>query len=191
MQHLIRRATDDDATALMKLRLEAEEWLAAEGIDQWRSPGFRDRALEKWRADIAAGRTYVVEDGDGGVVGTVTLARPDTDFWTPQDGLNSAVYIAKLISSRATTGARLGGRIIDWAASVARRDGRPLVRLDCDRANRRLQDYYLREGFTHVRTECPDHRLSGWMGQRPAAIIQHPGLPLAEAEEDPGTPLTR
>lgn len=186
MQHLIRRATDDDATALMKLRMEAEEWLAAQGIDQWRSPGFRDRALEKWRTDIAAGRTYVVEDDDGGVVGTVTLARPDTDFWTPQDDLDSAVYIAKLISSRGTTGTRLGGRIIDWAASVARRAGRPWVRLDCDRANSRLQDYYLREGFTHVRTEYPEHRLSGWMGQRPADVTQHPDLPLAEAPEDPG-----
>ncbi|GAA3710320.1 GNAT family N-acetyltransferase [Streptomyces sp. NEAU-PBA10] len=185
MQDLIRRATDDDAMALMKLRLEAEEWLAAQGIDQWRSPGFRDRALDKWRTDIAAGRTFVVEDVDGGVIGTVTLARPDTDFWTPEDGLDSAVYIAKLISSRHTAGDRLGGRIIDWVASVARKDGRPWVRLDCDRANIRLQDYYLREGFTHVRTECPDHRLSGWMGQRPADVIQHPDHPLVEAEGDP------
>ncbi|MFD8263625.1 GNAT family N-acetyltransferase [Streptomyces griseoluteus] len=186
MQRLIRQATDDDAIALMKLRVEAEEWLATHGIDQWRSPGFRDRALEKWRTDIAAGRTYVVEDGDGGLGGTVTLARPDTDFWIPQDNLDSAVYIAKLITSRGTPGARLGGRIIDWAASVARRAGRPWVRLDCDRANGLLQAYYLDEGFAHVRTEYPEHRLSGWMGQRPAHIIQYPAFPLAEAQEHPG-----
>ncbi|MFF9436831.1 GNAT family N-acetyltransferase [Streptomyces sp. NPDC014735] len=185
MKHLIRRATDTDADALMKLRLEAEDWLAAQGIDQWRSPGFRDRALDKWKADIAAGRTYVVENSDEAVIGTVTLARPDTDFWSSADDLDSAVYVAKLISTRSTTGARLGGRIIDWAASVARRNGRSWVRLDCDRANSRLQDYYLREGFTHVRTESPDHRLSGWMAQRRADVIQHPDLPNIEAEADP------
>lgn len=184
VHHRIRPATQDDATALMKLRLEAEEWLEAEGIDQWRSPGFRDRALEKWKTDISAGRTYVVEDGDKDVVGTVTLARPDTDFWTPADDLDSAVYVAKLISARHAGRSRLGGRIIDWAGSIARRQGRPWVRLDCDRANTRLQDYYLREGFTHVRTESPAHRLSGWMAQRPAEIVRHPDLPITEGSAD-------
>jgi GNAT superfamily N-acetyltransferase len=182
--HLIRRATQADAGALMKLRLEAEDWLAANGIDQWRSPGFRERALEKWKADISAGRTYVVEDDDKDVVGTVTLARPDTDFWTVKDDLDSAVYVAKLISTRSPASDRLGGRIIDWAASVARRQGRTWVRLDCDRANTRLQEYYLREGFAHVRTESPEHRLSGWMAQRPASVVRHPDLPLKEAETD-------
>ncbi|MEO3976817.1 GNAT family N-acetyltransferase [Streptomyces sp. CAU 1734] len=180
MPHLIRRAAEADADALMKLRLEAEDWLAANDIDQWRSPGFRDRALDKWMVDIAAGRTYVAEDDDRTVVGTVTLARPDTDFWTTADGLDDAVYVAKLISTRRPGSDRLGARIIDWAALTARRQGRDWVRLDCDRANRRLQTYYLGEGFAHVRTESPPHRLSGWMAQRPANVTRHPSLPLKE-----------
>ncbi|MFJ9580768.1 GNAT family N-acetyltransferase [Streptomyces sp. NPDC101191] len=184
MQHTIRRATEADAGALMELRLEAEDWLAANGIDQWRSPGFRDRALDKWKADIAAGRTYVVEDDVERVVGTVTLAQPDTDFWTEEDDLDSAVYVAKLISTRSPASDRLGGRIIDWVGAVAQRQGRAWVRLDCDRANTRLQEYYLREGFTHVRTESPEHRLSGWMAQRPAGIARHPDLALKEINVD-------
>lgn len=183
VDHRIRRATQADGAALMKLRLEAEEWLEAQGIDQWRSPGFRDRALDKWRTDIAAGRTYVVEDDDKDVVGTVTLARPDPDFWTPADDLDSAVYVAKLISTRRAAGSRLGGRIIDWAGSIARRQGRRWVRLDCDRANIRLQDYYLRESFAHVRTESPEHRLSGWMAQRPAEIVMYPDVPIIESTD--------
>lgn len=128
---MIRRATQADTGALMKLWLEAENWLAANGIDQWRSPGFRDRALDKWKADIADGRTYVVEDTHEHIVGTVTLALPDPDFWTEGDDLDSAVYVAKLISTRSPAGDRLGGRIIDWAASVARGQGRAQVARDC------------------------------------------------------------
>jgi hypothetical protein len=47
------------------------------------------------------------------------------------------------------------------------------LRLDVWRDNARLQNYYLAEGFEHVRTEAPSHRLSGWMAQRPSALVLH------------------
>lgn len=178
----IRPATAADEEELMGLRIEAEEWLAEAGIDQWRSPGFRDRSLAKWRSEIAEGRTWVVEGSLTSVVGTVTLAPPDLDFWRDDDDPYDAVYVAKLITARSTVGQRLGGRILDWVGSVARSRDLPWVRLDCWRANTALQAYYLREGFTHVRTEAPEHRLSGWMAQRPASVVMHPGAPLATAE---------
>lgn len=36
----------------------------------------------------------------------------------------------------------------------------------------------LGEGFKHVRTEAPGHRLSGWLGQRSASVVRHPGALL-------------
>jgi len=188
-QLTVRHASETDATALMRLRVEAEEWLAAAGIDQWRSPGFRDRALAKWQNDIAAGRTWVVEDVREEVLGTVTLARPDPDFWRASDDPKSAVYVAKLITARQAVGLQLGGRILDWVGSVARDRRLPWVRLDCWRTNTKLQEYYLGEGFEHVRTEAPAHRLSGWMAQRPAAAVAHPALPpLATPADTPVLP---
>ncbi|MFI8888275.1 GNAT family N-acetyltransferase [Streptomyces sp. NPDC053813] len=175
---LIRPATSSDADALMSLRIEAEKWLAAAGIDQWRSPGFRERALAKWQVDIEEGRTWVVPGSDDMLLGTVTLARPDCDFWSEADAPSSAVYVAKLITSRAAAGHRLGGRLLDWAGGVAQARGLPWVRLDVWRTNKRLQQYYLNEGFTHVRTEAPSHRLSGWMAQRLASTVMHPHDPL-------------
>lgn len=173
MSQFIRRATPADSNALMKLRIEAEEWLASAGIDQWRSPGFRDRALAKWQVDITEGRTWVVPDADGELLGTITLARPDADFWTRADSPDSAVYVAKLITARSAAGQRLGGRLLDWAGGVARDQRLPWVRLDVWRDNVRLQRYYLDEGFEHVRTEAPPHRLSGWMAQRPSSLTRH------------------
>lgn len=182
---LIRPATSDDADALMALRIEAEEWLAAAGIDQWRSPGFRDRALAKWRTDIEEGRTWVVPGPRREILGTVTLARADRDFWDDDDDPDSAIYVAKLITARAAGGRQLGGRLLDWVGGVARRTEVPWVRLDVWRANERLQRYYLDEGFTHLRTEAPSHRLSGWMAQRPASTVMHPGSPLEELCDGP------
>lgn len=178
MPQLIRLASLADTTALMKLRIEAEGWLADAGIDQWRAPGFRERGLAKWQGNIADGRTWVVPDGNGELLGTITLARPDTDFWTKADEPDSAIYVAKLITARAAAGQRLGGRMLDWAGGVAQAQSRPWLRLDVWRDNTKLQRYYLNEGFTHVRTEAPAHRLSGWMAQRPSAMVMHPQDPL-------------
>lgn len=176
--YVIRRATPQDGEDLMAMRIEAEQWLAEAGIDQWRSAGFRDRALAKWRIDIGEGRTWIVQDHACAPVGTVTLAAPDSDFWHEGDDPEDAVYVAKLIVVRRVASERLGGRILDWVGAVARDRAVSWVRLDCWRANTKLQAYYLREGFTHVRTEAPVHRLSGWMAQRPAATVMHPGYAI-------------
>ncbi|MYS33374.1 hypothetical protein K388_07477 [Streptomyces sp. KhCrAH-43] len=177
----LRLATTADVDALMALRIEAEGWLAAAGIDQWRNPRTRGPALAKWMADIEAGRTWVVDDD--GVLATVTLAPADMDFWRPSDFPERAVYVAKLITARAAKGSKLGGRLLDWAGSQARAQNKTWVRLDCWRDNLELQRFYLREGFEHVRTEAPAHRLSGWMGQRAASVVRHPNALL----NDPGS----
>ncbi|NLU69286.1 GNAT family N-acetyltransferase [Streptomyces sp. HNM0574] len=179
--HVAGRATAADMDALLALRAEAEAWLASAGIDQWRAPGFRDRALAKWRADVEQGRTWLVRDGAGAVAATVTLAPADPDFWCEDDRPGDAVYVAKLITARAFAGAGLGGRVLDWAGLAARRAGLGWVRLDCWRSNTALQEYYLGQGFRHVRTEAPAHRRSGWLAQRPAELVLHPERRLGTA----------
>ncbi|WP_299541805.1 GNAT family N-acetyltransferase [uncultured Streptomyces sp.] len=156
----------------MKLRTEAERWLASAGIDQWHDPKTRGPALEKWKADIAAGRTWVVEE-QGLAVATVTLASADRDFWNASDRPDEALYVAKLITARSVRGKNLGGRLLDWVGSQARQREKPWIRLDCWRTNTKLQDFYLAEGFQHVRTEAPPHRMSGWLGQRASSIVRY------------------
>ncbi|MGW1189293.1 GNAT family N-acetyltransferase [Streptomyces sp. NPDC002559] len=170
---MIRPATLADAEALMELRLEAEQWLAQAGINQWRDPATRTPALQKWRRDISAGRTWVVDE-DAAVIATVTLAPPDADFWGEWDHPENAVYVAKLITARSVKGQGIGGLLLDWAGAQARHRGLPWIRLDCWRSNIALQRFYLQEGFHHVRTEAPPHRLSGWLGQRSASVVRHP-----------------
>jgi hypothetical protein len=46
--------------------------------------------------------------------------------------------------------------------------------------NERLQHYYLREGFTHVRTVVLAHNPSGALFQRPAKHVATPHLQEVE-----------
>ncbi|WP_331757263.1 GNAT family N-acetyltransferase [Streptomyces albidoflavus] len=179
----IRQASLADASDLMALRIEAEGWLARAGVDQWRDPATRPTALAKWRADIEHGRTWVVDQPPSGrLVGTVTLANADRDFWHPEDDLDNALYVAKLITSRAARGANLGARLLDWVGQQARQSDRAWIRLDCWRTNAALQAYYVHQGFEHVRTEAPDHRKSGWLAQRSSLVAAHPEAPLTPCE---------
>lgn len=183
MTHTVRLAEPNDIPALMHLRTEAEQWLAEAGIDQWSNPDLGERAMKGWLQKINTGNTWVFINDQDDVVATASRGEADSDFWHPSDAPQSAAYIYKLIVARSEAGTRLGARILDWMSLIAAAEGREWLRLDVWRANKGLQQYYEKEGFDHVRTESPHHRLSGWLGQRRAGTVLHPEmmLPITQA----------
>ncbi|WP_242588250.1 GNAT family N-acetyltransferase [Streptomyces albidoflavus] len=170
MSYLIRPASPSDIPALMALRTEAESWLPSLGTDQWSDPETGTRALTKWRETIDDGRAWIALDSHDTPVGTVSRGPADRDFWTEHDHLEQAFYLYKLITARSVKGQGLGELILDWACRVAAAEGRAWVRIDCWRTNTGLQHYYEQLGFTHVRTEHPHHRKSGWLAQRSSSF---------------------
>lgn len=170
----LRPAAAKDVPALLALRTEAEGWLRTKGTDQWSDPETGERAIGKWRASIDEGRAWVVVDEGERVLATVSRGPVDRDFWTDEDHPESALYLYKLIVAREASGRRLGTRVIDWMSRLAALEGRSWVRIDTWRTNTGLHAYYERLGFRHVRTEAPEHRLSGWLAQRPAGALALP-----------------
>ncbi|MET7742737.1 GNAT family N-acetyltransferase [Streptomyces sp. NPDC005385] len=170
----LRPASADDVPALLALRTEAEGWLHSKGTDQWSDPETGERAIAKWRASIDEGRAWVVVDGYGVVLATVSRGPVDRDFWTDDDRPESALYLYKLIVSRQAAGRQLGARVVDWMSRLAALEGRSWVRIDTWRTNSGLHSFYERLGFEHVRTEDPAHRRSGWLAQRPAGALALP-----------------
>ncbi|MFE5592291.1 GNAT family N-acetyltransferase [Streptomyces sp. NPDC056549] len=162
----------------MALRTEAESWLGSYGTDQWSDPETGAKAISKWHASIDEGRAWVVEGDAGAILATVSRGPIDRDFWTDGDHPESALYLYKLIVGRHAAGRRLGERIVDWTSRLAALEGRDWVRIDTWRTNTELHAYYERLGFTHVRTEAPAHRLSGWLAQRPVRVLGLPESPL-------------
>lgn len=91
------------------------------------------------------------------------------DFWTDDDDLGSAWYVARMMT--ADHGRGHGSALIEALSIAAAADGRRYLRLDCMRRNQQLHAYYQRLGFQPVRmVERPD-RESGALFQRPVSGI--------------------
>lgn len=185
MTYRIRPASSADVPALMALRTEAEGWLPRVGTDQWSDPETGGRAIARWHETIDDGRAWVVLDSDGSTVGTVSRGPADRDFWHDEDHPESGFYLYKLITGRSVAGRGVGSLVLDWACRIAALEGRDWLRIDCWRTNTSLQRYYEGLGFKHVRTEAPPHRKSGWIAQRPSALITNPDVSLLTGSRTP------
>lgn len=184
----IRRACDQDLDAVLGLRREAEQWLAAKEIVQW-TPDYDEYAVGVLTRWIASGAAWVVEDG-GDIVATASLnAEPDLDFWgwAESEFLADGLYLGKMIVRRDHAGLQLGDAIMDWAGSRALAAGRHQLRLDCRRDNDLLHRYYLDRGFRWLRTVVPvPPRVteSGWLAQRGARVTTRPRNTVYEIRDD-------
>ncbi|MET8632827.1 GNAT family N-acetyltransferase [Streptomyces sp. NPDC004680] len=160
---------------LLAFREEAAAWLSRLGSDQWQRPYPADKLL----ATIEAGVVFMVRDGDT-TAATITLTPEAEDgLWTEEELREPSLFINKLTVSRTHAGQNLGGRLLDWASNQAYRTGAKWLRLDAWTTNTKLQAYYLRLGFEHVRTVQQGvavnggPRVSGWLAQRLTRPTQH------------------
>ncbi|GGP39261.1 GNAT family N-acetyltransferase [Streptomyces sindenensis] len=171
---IIERATAKDLDVLLAFRREAAVWLSALGTDQWQRPYPAVRLLDT----IEAGSVFMVRDGST-TAATITLTPdPGEGLWNEEELREKSLFVNKLTVARTHAGRGLGGRLLDWAGGQAHRSGAVWLRLDAWSTNRRLQDYYLRHGFQHVRTVMDGEavtggpRVSGWLAQRPAHPVR-------------------
>ena len=155
----------------MVLYQEAQRWLAARGLEQWQAPqGDTGELLGRvslgTTKSIERGTCFVAVEGDA-VVGTITVnGRADPEFWQPDDRPADALYVHRMIGSRAAKGAGVGGTLLDWAELQAARERKRWLRLDAWRTNTDLHRYYERQGMSLVRIVSLDHRGSGALFQR-------------------------
>jgi len=174
---LLRPATENDINDLVQLRTEAARWLAEQGSDQWANDWPSPQAmLASIRQSVLAGETWCAETDDR-VIGTITLnERVHPALWTEDELREPARYAHRVIVTRRYTGSGLGAELLDWAGTQAARAGARWLRVDVWTTNLRLQEYYRRQGFTHVRTVVRDDYPSGALLQRPAEERATPRL---------------
>jgi GNAT superfamily N-acetyltransferase len=171
----ITSATPADLERLLSFRKEAASWISKLGSDQWSRPYPADRLL----ATIEAGTVFMLRDGDR-TAGTITLtADAEEGLWSEAELGEPSMFVNKLTVAREYAGQNLGGRLLDWAGDRAYRASAKWLRLDAWTTNRRLQRYYLDQGFEHVRTVLEGNavnggpRVSGWLAQRPTRPAEH------------------
>lgn len=143
----------------------AARWLADCGIEQWptsftESPSRRRKIAE----EAARGNTYVWYSL-GQPVATATITDwADPDFahgWPDRDVV--AQYIMRFavspVARRILSG--LGASILEWATTLADLRGASVLRLDCNKRNERLHQYYYDRGFDKVAVVDVEGRKSG------------------------------
>ena len=179
----ITRATPNDLDTLVALRDQAAAWLASKGINQWQEPWpTEDLMVEGMLRSIEAGETFIVWDDDHTPAATITInhwAKPE--LWTEQERAEPALYAHKVTVDRAYGGQGLGAELLDWAGTRAADEGADWLRVDVWTTNERLQHYYLKQGFTYIRTVVLPHNPSGALFQRPAERIPTPHLQEVES----------
>ncbi|MEV6891007.1 GNAT family N-acetyltransferase [Kribbella sp. NPDC051137] len=168
---IIERADADDLGVILALRTEASEWLAQRGVDQWAvawpNPEEQNRRI---LASIEAGETWMVRDENEATMATLALDTfSDPRLWTPEEQADPAMYMHRLIVRRKHAG--LGTEIMDWACHRAHRLGLHWLRIDVWTDNTDLHNYYLHNGFKHVRTLDLTDYPSGALFQRPAEAM--------------------
>ncbi|MEQ4718212.1 GNAT family N-acetyltransferase [Nonomuraea sp. B19D2] len=168
----LRRAEPEDLRGILTLLADTAEWLYAQGVRQWPRGGFGPERIEPLIEErvlylLDDELRYLDPDESAPPVATIALdGHADPEFWTLDDDPGAALYVHKLAVARPWSGSGLGDALLDWAGASAHASGLPLLRLDCAKGNRRLQDYYRRRGFRHVRTVDLPHRASGALFER-------------------------
>ena len=130
--------------------------------------------------DLRAGKTWVATD-DGTLVATLTADQEDSLVWPKGSKGKPAVYVCRLVVSRAHAGEGLGAAFLDWAGLRARhRHNAQWVRVDVWTTNKALHAYYQDRGFEFygLSDEVNDDYPSAALFQKPTERITPPGHAL-------------
>jgi GNAT superfamily N-acetyltransferase len=142
MKLAITPATFDEAPIVSGLLLEAAEWLSARGKEMW----LKDEiSIERVTPDVEM-RRFLVARMDDVPVGVMKYQTSDELFW-PNVAPNSSAFIHRLAVARSWAGRGISNVLIDYAAELARRDGRGWLSLDCSSDRAQLRSFYERAGF--------------------------------------------
>ncbi|SCL30390.1 GNAT family N-acetyltransferase [Micromonospora inyonensis] len=162
----IRPGTAADAAAVLRLLDTATAWLTARGCTgQW---GSAPASTDPHR--IAQARAYAGSGGlwlamlDGQAVGALAVGRATKEI-PPAD--EPELYVNLLVTDRAYAGRGIGGRLLAYAAELARDAGVALLRVDCYAGDdRALVRFYERQGFTPTEAFTVDRPgREPWPGQ--------------------------
>lgn len=140
-------ATAEDVAGIWRLRRRLEDWIFAQGIDQWRPGEVPEAVIE---SQVREGQWHVLREG-GVLKAALRVLHEDLDFWGAVE--EPSVFVHGLMVDRAFAGAGLGASLLDWAAAEGCREGAEWLRLDSAAGNPRLSEYYVGLGFMSMGTQ--------------------------------------
>ena len=144
----LRPADRRDHEVIIDLIDAAAGWLQTKNTDQWAQPWpSKEERDHRISHDLIAGNTWIAWDV-GAPVATITADSGQNPIWPVETRRDPAVYVARLVVSRAFAGQGLGAALLNWAGLRARRHYEARwVRVDVWTTNAALHAYYRKQGF--------------------------------------------
>lgn len=139
----IKLSRSEDVPDIFKLYDEAIAYQKSVGGKQWK--GFETSLIED---EISEKRHYLITE-DNEVACTFVLAFEDELIWK-EANFDAAVYIHRVAVNPEFRGKSYVKIIIDWLKQKATALGIDFIRLDTESGNERINNYYLRCGFTYI-----------------------------------------
>jgi ribosomal protein S18 acetylase RimI-like enzyme len=128
-------------SAILEILEEARQWIASQGINQWRMP-----FTAEWIEQRIEAQEFHCLRCDNHPIAVFRLLESDPDFWP--DAEPNALYVHSLAVRRGYAGHGIGLSCLRWAEAQAKACGKHYLRLDCVPDNARLCTYYEQAGFT-------------------------------------------
>lgn len=138
------RAKPEEIDTVLGILDEAAAWIIKQNLPSvWKPGGF---SREAFIEQISLGEVHLglVDETPAA---TITLQWADIVFWGEQQP--NAGYVHKLAVRPAFAGRKIGVEMLKWGESAARRTGKKFLRLNCLAEDRKIRDYYEREGFLY------------------------------------------
>ena len=147
---MFRKAKLDDVNQIMKVIVQAKEYLKSQGIDQWQDGYPSKEVIEN---DIKNNVSYVVED-DGRVIATAMISFDgEKDYDQIYEGKwisnSDFVVVHRIAVDDDFKGRGIARKIIDEAEKMCITRGVKSIKIDTHRDNLSMQKFLKKNGFEY------------------------------------------
>lgn len=142
----IRKSTQKDIKAIMRLVHQAQTYFKNSGIDQWQDGYPKDENILN---DIQKGNSYVLVDTD--IIGTMYFALEEDPCYKTIDGswLTNQPYavIHRIVVDEAYKGQSLAKKLLDYGIHICQENHIKSIRIDTHHDNQSMQRFLSKNGF--------------------------------------------
>ncbi|MEZ0128394.1 GNAT family N-acetyltransferase [Flavobacterium sp. LBUM151] len=155
------KTKNEDIDAVFDIYNAATSYQKTVNNKSWR--GFERLLIE---TEIKENRHFIIKEGDE-IACTFVLTFNDLIIWKEASS-DPAIYLHRIATNPKFRGQSYVKKIVEWAKTYAKENGKSYIRLDTHSGNERINNYYTSCGFTYkgISTiewtdELPEHYKEG------------------------------
>lgn len=147
MEYRFRAAQEQDVDSIIEIIKDRIKWMDQKQLHQWNKTDYmKQYPREYFLRRVRAGEFYLVCNNGGEPMGAIALLTEDPRW--KDDEPKPCYYAHHLAAKRSAHGA--GRALLMFCEQFAKGQGKVAIRLDCQKGNDRLNDFYAQLGYQYV-----------------------------------------